>query len=187
MATSTKLTNKSKVSRQKLADSRDAELELSTGGDSNQVDVCGPDESRVRLEFSSAMHTLRILGQILRKYPGSLEAEIKLALTEACYDISLRSLTVAFNQMENGKRETQEAIINAICQMYPNFSAEKLKSKASQYLWLVTVLSTHGIIRAVSSAIAASELVPTYAKVLASRGSSAVKLIDTSLKLEVGT
>jgi hypothetical protein len=170
-------------SRQERADARDEQSPLTGDGD-----VRGDsDARRAGTAFSAALQSIRILGQILKNFPGTLEASAKLALTEACYGVGLRSLAVALEHVAGNKREAIDAIIKSLREAYPDLPERTMKARAEQFLWFVTILTSYGLIKTISTSVAAPELEPTYVKALASSSGTATKLIDVALRLDVSS
>jgi Calcineurin-like phosphoesterase len=175
----------SSVSRQEWADSKDAHVELSeqTGDDEPES-----DESKAQglgQNYAAALQTLRILGQILKNFPGSLEANTKIALTEACYGIGLRGLAAALQEIEAEKQPVAEQILKELRDANPGLPDEKLRTRVDSYFWFVALVTSYGLIKAVATSVAAPELEPTYAQALRASPTTATKLIDAALRLDV--
>ena len=64
-------------------DSRELSAEVRTGSSPG---------SYSGLEIGAAMNIVELLGQLLRRHPGSLEASVKEDLVAACVDLGLRTI-----------------------------------------------------------------------------------------------
>jgi predicted MPP superfamily phosphohydrolase len=171
------------TARQAWADSIDAQTEESKG---RQTTNNGSDEAAgdIGQEFHAALQTLRIVGQILKNFPGSLDATTKIALTNACYGIGLRGVAVAFREIEAEKPPLIEQILEELREANAGLSTEKLRGVIDRYFWFVTLGASFGLIRAVATSVAAPELSPIYEETLGREPSIAVRLIDFALSLE---
>jgi predicted MPP superfamily phosphohydrolase len=137
--------------------------------------------------FASAVQTLRLLGQVLRNFPGTLDFPYKVLLTEASCELGLRCLTVVSAGMESEREQALKTIIDQVHRAYPNLPRDRIRVRAERFLWFATILTSFGLIRLISSSIAAPELEPAYEEVFSPSDSIATKLIDVSLKIDVST
>jgi len=135
--------------------------------------------------LSSAISAMKILGQILKNFPGSLKAGPKRTLTKACYALASRCLGAALKAFEEDSRELISSMVAVLREVSPSWPEDKLQRQAERFLWLVTVLFTLGMVKSVSRAVGARELEITYKRVLDEMSNTATRLFDLSLKLEV--
>jgi hypothetical protein len=163
---------------------RSDDLEKAGDGPSDR-DSEKPKRTEGMRVFASAVQTLRIVGQVLRNFPGTLNLEAKAALTEAACGLGLRSLAAANESLDDGQQQALQLMMRQLREAYPNLPEDRIKSRAKRFLWFATILTTFGLIRLTSSSIAAPELDPAYEKVFSSDDSIARRLINASLKIDV--
>jgi hypothetical protein len=134
----------------------------------------------------------QLLGQILRNFPGSLRADVKLKIANATYLLGLRMLSVllqlvggavehyrsAFAEHLNTKAAPAEAPAD------PSEVGE-LSDLADTLYLLFTRLCVLACVKQISASVGSPELDQTYLSVLDSLpDSSAVGLVDLSIRLD---
>jgi predicted MPP superfamily phosphohydrolase len=134
--------------------------------------------------FSAALHTIRLVGQILRSYPGAIEGGVKADLVRASCALGLRTLSAATRIIEAGKEATIQQVINEVRRAYPHIHEDRIRAKAARYLEFLNRLTAFGLIRIVASSIAAQRLEPTYRRVFRDEPSPAMQLIRASINME---
>jgi hypothetical protein len=107
----------------------------------------------------------------------------KIKLTRACTNLGLRCLTLALEYVEAEKSDMLDAIMTETRSVYPNLGEDKVTAKARLYLWFVSVLASFALLKTISTAIAAPTLEPIYDKAFDLPRSSAVKLVDASIRM----
>jgi hypothetical protein len=169
--------------RVKAAATKDHQLAVAEKSAPRKVDFSPGDTTRT---FSGALQTVRILGQILRNYPGALQGETKASLAGTSCRLGLRALAAALRIIEAGKDDTISYTVSEVRRSYSNIPEERLKTKAERYVRLLKVITTFGVTRTVSEAISARELEPTYRRIFKDELTPAMQLIRASVSLEMG-
>jgi predicted MPP superfamily phosphohydrolase len=168
--------------RREWADEKDRQIEKRELAESAQSKVS--DEAKAAgISYRSAVQTIQIVGQVLRNFPGSLDVEKKVKLTRACTSLGLRCLTLALEYVEAERSDMLDAIMAELRNAYPNLGEDKVTAKARLYLWFGSVLASFAVLKTISNAIAAPTLEPIYDKAFALPRSSAVKLVDASIRM----
>lgn len=168
--------------RREWADEKDRQIEKQELAESDPSKVSG-EAKAAGDSYRSALQTIRIVGQVLRNFPGSLDVEKKIKLTRACTNLGLRCLTLALDYVEAEKSDMLDTIMAEIRNVYPNLGEDKVAARARQYLWFISVLASFALLKTVANAIAAPALEPIYDKTFELPRSSAVKLVDASIRM----
>jgi hypothetical protein len=88
--------------RQRLLEQQDARRRIADADKKEEpAELDEPDDEINELaQINAAIKTIRILGQVLRNFSGSLKGDPKRQLVEACYGLGLRVLGRIFNMVE---------------------------------------------------------------------------------------
>jgi hypothetical protein len=135
-------------------------------------------------EIGSALRTLQIMGQILKNFPGSLEAPAKAQLTRSCYSLGLRCLASLTRLLRENQALVAKELLWHLRLETPNADAAELKKRARETVFGLTQAVSYAIIKRVSFAIGLPSLMETYTAVRDEAPSNAVELIHTSLHLD---
>ena len=136
-------------------------------------------------KMTIALKNIDLLGQILRNFPGSLRADLKLELAEECYLLGLRMLKALLA----GTGESLEDFRTIYSQLIKERRGIKddlhlLQATDSILLWLSSG-ACYAVIKRVSYAVGHEDLKETYKDVMRRRGGMlSVELIDLSLRLD---
>uniref|UniRef100_E6PEQ6 Uncharacterized protein n=1 Tax=mine drainage metagenome TaxID=410659 RepID=E6PEQ6_9ZZZZ len=168
--------------RKALATRRDDQL---SGNNSAPDEAADSESSKVGVEVLTALHTIRVMGQIVRNFPGVLTKEIKIAVLEASCGLGLRLLRLALEKVDVGRKELVERIVDVVRRLSPDMPDDKLKAAAEHYLWVLSIVTSYGILRGLSASMASQELQPIYDLVFAGKPTAAKKLINLSVRLAV--
>lgn len=136
-------------------------------------------------KITIAFKNLDLLGQILRNFPGSLRADLKLELAEECYMLGLRTLRALLSSAEEKLDELRIIYSKLIKDRRAIRSdIDLLQATDSIMIWLANG-ACYGIIKRVSYSIGHEDLKEIYKDVVRRRGGiPSVDLIDLSLKLD---
>lgn len=135
-------------------------------------------------ELNAALRTLQVLGQILKNYPGHLEAKTKLDLSSAAYGIGTRAWRAIFDQIANNKEELARDLVNVFREQNPHASAQVVKTRAQNAMHELVFLCAFGMIKRLSAALGAPELTLTYRKLVRREASEAVWLTRIAIELD---
>jgi hypothetical protein len=134
--------------------------------------------------FQNAIKTLRILGQILKNFPGTLEGASKTEITRECYHLGLRAVTEVLELV----KALQIASVESIADSFPrNATGERLdramEDPRDKAFGLARAIA-FSMIRIISASVGAPELMATYARVQELSEAPAISLITASLQLD---
>jgi hypothetical protein len=135
-------------------------------------------------ELGAAFKTLQILGQILKNFPGTLEADTKAKLLRACYALGLRSLSNVLTLIRENRADLVREIAADWQKEQPEATSEELLRRARETVFGLTHMLAFGTIKRVSYAVGLPGLRDTYASIRAETQTNAVELIHTSLHLD---
>lgn len=132
-----------------------------------------------------ALKNLRILGQILRNFPGALRADLKVDLALASYQLGLRTLRAILLSAENNIDGLRIFIARVIQEKRILEDPEDLASETDKVLLSLTRDVAFGIVKRISQAVGLEELEETYRETLDRAGAPLpVKIIDYAIKLD---
>lgn len=163
--------------RRERADERDSREQTDAG----EAESAREDDRT----FASAVRAIKILGQVLKNFPGSMRADMKLAIAEACFRLGRRCMAVALDAIDGAQEEITADYLRVLREASPGLPEERLKPRAERFTWFLRVLITLGLTRAIARYVGARQLEPTYRKLLAREQNPATRLVDLSLKLEI--
>jgi hypothetical protein len=137
------------------------------------------------IKLNISFKTLKLMGQILRNFPGSLKRDTKVELAKACYMLGLRT----FNAMLKGIEQNFEGFRTYVAELikaYRDFDTEReLEQSTDQAIMWLTRACAFGTIKRVSYAVGLEILEETYKEVLqAEEDKKSLQLIDLSVRLD---
>jgi hypothetical protein len=128
---------------------------------------------------------VRILGQILRNFPGALRADLKVDLAFASYQLGLRTLRAILLVGESNIEELRFYIARAIQEKRAVKDPEELAKEANKIVVSLTRDVAFGMVKRISHAVGLEELEETYKEILDRDGKRLpVRIIDYALKLD---
>jgi hypothetical protein len=136
------------------------------------------------IRLNVALKAQQILGQILKNFPGTLEGSIKMMITRQCYALGLRALAAVFGLIRNNQLSLLEEVRETIREEHPTLDAEEIIRHAKQAVIGMALLIAYGLLKRASFAVGSPDLEETYARVLKEGPTTAVELIDASIKLD---
>ena len=107
-----------RANREAMLATMDRDKPLDMGLDEETVEQKSPDvdaEDPI-VRFITALRHLEILGQVLKNFPGSLEASVKLDIARECFYLGLRSLSVVFEIVKTEQSEILDVMSEEIKQ-----------------------------------------------------------------------
>lgn len=129
---------------------------------------------------------LTLMGQILRNFPGSLKADMKLELAFESYSLGLRLLGSIFSlTRKDADALTDEISQLLITKMAFAGSPQEARSKAERIIVEMLREVSFGLLKRISHSIGLQELEETYREVSALRDHClSSRLIDLSIHLD---
>jgi hypothetical protein len=137
------------------------------------------------LKMDFANHSLQVMGQVLKNFPGDIKADLKNALAKESYLLGMRTTTAVLDLL----RENVELIRSMIEQVIRFHRAKRDDAAAARagkvfaYLAEGAIL---GYLKRISSAVGIEDLEMTYAAVRRHLGESnlSVRMIDLAIRLD---
>lgn len=176
----------SKTREDKLILEDEAEMINGHNDASNEKDFNFDDDvsqldniSKLNLAFK----TIEIMGQILKNYYGSHIGPVKLDLCSEAYMIGLRALNSFCSVLEDNRENLVELIESIQLEEGLN-EPEKIKKNAKKTVFMFYLLICYSFIKKTAEAVGFEKLLPTFEKILAGNNTTAVSLIDISIKLD---
>ena len=136
------------------------------------------------VRLNAAVKTVRILGQILKNFPGSLDAETKLNILRACSVLGLRCLSAILHPLRGNEKAILREIMEIVRAHHPRLEDQELARRVSETLVGLARLASFGIIKGISFAVGSPELQTTYNRLLEETFTPATRLLHTSLALD---
>ncbi len=127
------------------------------------------------------------MGQILKNFPAALVAETKVEVMQESCDLGLRLLSVALEKVETGRKELVEKVVASIRRLHPSLPDQKIRAQTERYLWILTLLTSYGLLKVTARAITSPELEPIYSRVFPEKSTKAKMLINLALRLETSS
>jgi metallophosphoesterase superfamily enzyme len=135
--------------------------------------------------MTKSMKTLEIIGQVTKKYWGSLKAQQKFELADETYKLGLRTLSFYFSLLS----EDTEGLIEYLNIIYKtknpdkNLRMDEIEKVSRNYLFSLSMIAVVGIIRRITTSIGYEKLAGTFEDIQKVNDYNSVNLIDTSIKL----
>jgi hypothetical protein len=132
-----------------------------------------------------ALQSIRVMGEVLRNFPGVLTAEPKYRLTEASYLLGLRTLG-RFLKLADTQRETLRVIFGRVFkERHPLATDEETARSADQALIWLTGAASYGIVKRICNSVGLQDLELTFEDVKAAyKDRTSVRLIHLAIRLE---
>ena len=157
-----------------------------------QFDAAAPD-NRVPYEvglqelvkLTISLQTLRVMGQVLRNFPGVLKGEPKYRLAEASYLLGLRTLRRILDLAQGHMQGLRLAFAEVFKEKHPLASQNEVFESADQSVIWLTGAASYGIIKRICRSVGLQDLELTFEEVREKLGAlNSVKLVDLSIHLE---
>ena len=133
---------------------------------------------------NAAVKTQRVLGQILKNFPGTLEGPRKLEIARACLGIGMRVLTAVLQPLAENQEEIIRRVADVLKRNDPSLEdgviEEVLREFSSRLAWMVSI----GLIKITASALGSSQLSATYERMSELDSNPSTQLVHLSLALD---
>lgn len=180
------------AARKEMLQRMDEEEALEDDIDGHELEVLDdtreePDDEALLdpiTRLNVALKSLQILGQILKNFPGSMRAETKLAIASECYMLGLRALSSIYGMFRENQDQLLKEIVEILKEDFPHEHNSTIVKRAKVAVFSLAKAITYGMIKRMSHAVGSHRLLETYRQVLQLSESSAVSLIDMSIKLD---
>lgn len=136
-------------------------------------------------ETNSAHHVVRICGQILRNFYGSMKGESQVRLIRATYAVALRMFTVIYEFLERDRENIAASLAQLIRHQCPTLPDSAVDDQARNYLQSLAMRVCYGLIKHTSTSIGLTDVRASFDKILSSPDVTvSEKLLDASTRLD---
>jgi hypothetical protein len=148
------------------------------------------DFMRFVAQLNDALKTLDVMGQIVKNFSGSLVGEVKFQLVDECYRLGLRIAGVVLDLWKNDPEKVINEMVDLVLDSTKDddelkkINRQELADLVRGLFFFLTEATTFGLLKRISHAVGAIELVPTYREVLDANPVNSFKLVDISVKLD---
>jgi predicted MPP superfamily phosphohydrolase len=148
------------------------------------------DFMRFVAQLNDAIKTLDVMGQIVKNFSGSLVGAVKFQLVDECYRLGLRIAGVVLDLWKDDPEKVVNEMVDVILDSMKDddelkkITRQELADLVRGMFFFMTEATTFGLLKRISHAVGAVELVPTYREVLDANPVNSFKLVDMSVKLD---
>ena len=136
-------------------------------------------------QLIAALRTIQVTGQVLKNYPGHLDAEQKLRLARAVYQVGTKLWTAAYGTLQENREELAATLVASLHERDPGAGSKVLNDRAQNAIIVLVYACGLGVVRQMSHALGAPELSTTYDKLVESEGNTEVAtLLRLALNLD---
>lgn len=153
--------------------------------DDDELAENSPEQENLDLiKINLAFKTLEIIGQILRNFPYSLRADLKLEIAREGFLLGLRTIKMFLDRFENDWTDFRDALIPLLEEKHNTESKADLSRRIEQLMTFLTTQITVSIIQKVSRSIGHEKLDEIYREVSQSDAQTAIDLINLCIRLD---
>jgi len=159
---------------------------VQTDGDEPSQDERDREDAELNevLLINRAIKALQVLGQILRNFTGSLKSDIKLEITQECFDLALRVFNSFCTLMERHLDTTLEALADLFGKKFEDLPERQRVPAAKEFVFFVTEIMCLATFRRISYAVGSETLVKTYEALEGSYDTRATRFVQLCLRLD---
>ena len=161
---------------------------LAENAESQNVDareLSYSDEFDDLLKVNFGLKALHVMGQVLRNFPGSLQADVKADLAAESYLLGLRTLKAILRIAEDNVEELRVYFAKFLQENQRVTAMSELGKAADEAVIWATLNCAFGMTKRISNAVGLYELEGTFTDVVERLGGTmAVRMIDASVKLD---
>jgi hypothetical protein len=128
--------------------------------------------------------TMQILGQLLKNFPGTLDASQKHRITLAVYGVALRMLGFIHKFFREHSEETVRSVIDAIRFQHPDMGHEDVAERARDVVYWYIYASAFGMVQRVAQNVGSPLLEPIFDAIEEAHHTPAIRLISAAIKLD---
>lgn len=169
-----------------LSEAEEDDLEREFENNRNNLDY-DVNEDISALDFLNqlirAIKTYELLGQITKKYWGSIKGDDKYNYAKETFDLALRTLNTYFEYI----LKHNDGIITAlkyIAQKKKIEDLSTLKDITNAYIFKLCCMVSQGSIQRVSNSIGHRKLKDTFEKIVQEEPNNAYRILDVAIKLD---
>jgi hypothetical protein len=135
------------------------------------------------LRINMAFKSIQILGQVLRNYPGSLEASMKLTIAKELYSLALRTLKVMFNAVEQSREDLVHFLSDLVRERCPRWPDERISDRVTTFVFALAEGLAFIVTKHVADSAGDEALAVTYDALLREYPSPSARVIDLAIHL----
>lgn len=142
-----------------------------------------------RARILTALKTLQILGQVLKNFESSIEADRKEAIARECYALGFRILADITALLREGRADLVAYVVSTLREeehrreRRSGTEADVLV-RANAVVFGLGLVAAFGIVKAISFAVGSPRLNRTYRRVAAAMPTVATRLVNLSVQLD---
>ncbi|SEB94009.1 metallophosphoesterase [Paenibacillus sp. GP183] len=151
----------------------------------DEIDEDDDSEMDFAAQMNLGFKTVEIIGQILKSYYGSIKADEKYILCEEAYMVGLRSLNYFLSTL-NSDIEAFSSHLQGILEQRLTKETEKaeIEKQVRRLLFSLCCGISFQSIKRISDSMGSENLYETFKKITLSHPTTAVKLIEISIKID---
>ncbi len=134
--------------------------------------------------YIAGLKTLQLLGQLLKNFPGTIDASVKETMAVECYSLGFRALEGVLAMIREGRDTMVVHAAQTIRHESEDLEHEKIMIRANNVVFALALLAAFGIIKRISSAVGSPELERTYDKVGQALPFTATRLTNMAIRLD---
>lgn len=135
-------------------------------------------------ELRTAFRTMQILGQLLKNFPGSIEAESKYGLARECYGLGRRALGSLLTLIGENRDDLVQQFSDLIREAGGADSETEATNIAREMVSFMVHGVSLGVVRKIAGAAGSPQLSLTHSRLLQEEACTAVRLVHAAISLE---
>ena len=136
-------------------------------------------------DVNSAHNMIRICGQILRNFYGSMHGTEQIMILRECYSLCMRMVKVLYEYLEKDKELIAENLAEIIQHRFPRDTSDDVEKNVRRSLQGIALAIPFGLIKHVALSFGLASLKPTFDKYAKEESLSVShQLIDIAARLE---
>lgn len=138
-------------------------------------------------KITLSLKTIEILGQLLKKYWGSMNKEEKYSIAEETYFLGLRTLNNYLSFVRDNSDQVIEIVKELVLRkkIKDDFLLKQTVEEATNdFIFRLSFLSSLGIVKRISASTGYPKLYPILDEIVKNNPENSVKLIDLSIHLD---
>lgn len=135
--------------------------------------------------MNSAHHAVRICGQIVRNFFGSLRGERQAEIIRECYGATLRMMSAFIDLLERDKEAFAGMIAERLRLRYPAMDELEVERRAKMSIHYFGVAICFALVKHASTSVGLADLKTTFDRILGEAdGNVSVRIMDLSTRLD---
>lgn len=136
-------------------------------------------------EANSAHHAIRICGQLIRNFYGSMKGSLQVEIIRKCYGVCLRMMGILYDLLEEDKEEIAVVIAKILHHRYPKMDEQEIDRRARRSLQIMALSIGYGLVKHVSNSVGLSALKPSFDTLIKEADTTVShRILDISARLD---